>query len=149
MGAVAPGIVRLDGTHFERLRRQNASQRTNDRREPANLLHSANISDFAIFRRVTSAPANDSRKRLLMVGQLFGGELLERDALPAAKFGSIVTDPRELFTPPLTGPELLRFSHGARGNPNGAGANEEQRIDARGWRSALEMTTKRSISLSA
>jgi hypothetical protein len=61
------------------------------------------ISRLAIFRRFTNAPANDSRKRLLIVGQQFGGESLERDTFPAGKFGSIVIDPRELFTLLLTG----------------------------------------------
>jgi hypothetical protein len=50
------------------------------------------------------------------------------------------------------GTELLRFSHGARGNPNVCrrGANEKQRLDARGRRwSAVEFTTKHSVSLRA
>ena len=49
------------------------------------------------------------------------------------------------------GTELLGFSHGTCGKPSASiEANEEQRIGARGRRSAVqEITTKRSIPLRA
>jgi hypothetical protein len=77
----------------------------------------------------------------------FAGRKIPPKLQAGARSGSDITTAADARGTAL----LEEFSHGTRGNPNASiDANEEQRIGARGRRSAAqEITTKRSIPLRA